>query len=194
MKKLLIFALIVLFSFCLFSQEEKKPDFRKAFWGMSQADVKKLESEKIEGESNDGLMYNDRVFGINCIVGYLFIKDKLYKGVYDFSAPLNAHSNSSDYLNDFETIKSKLNEKYGIPKKDKTIWKDELYKDKPSDWGTAVSAGQLVRFCEWGKPGSIITLQIFGDNFEISLRLDYEHPDYEKLKEAADKEKEKDKI
>jgi len=194
MKKSFIFFLLALLPLMMFSQEEKKPDFRKAFWGINKVEVKKLETGKPDLENNELLSYKDRLFGIDCSVGFIFIKNKLYKGVYLFSEPTNSHSNKTDYLNDYDTIKGKLIEKYGNPKTDETIWKDDLYKDQQSDWGMAISIGHLAKYCEWEKPGSLITLQIFGDNYELSLKLDYEHPEYKKLKEAADKEMEEDKF
>jgi len=181
LKKLFVFALSVLFSFCLFSQEEKKPDFRKAFWGMSQEEVKKLESEKPIDENSERLTYKDNLFGIDCSVAYLFVKDKFYKGIYVFSEPMNVHSREMDYLNDYDNIKSKLKEKYGKPKNNRTTWKHNLYKDEPADWGIAVSIGHLVKWCDWDKPGVIIRLLLFGENHKIGLTLGYEHPDFEKI-------------
>lgn len=190
MKKLFIFALGVLFSFCLFSQEEKGPDFRKAFWGMSQEEVKKLESERPIDENNEYVKYKDNLFGIDCSLAYLFIKDKFYKGIYVFSEPMNVHSKEIDYLDDYDNIKSRLKEEYGKPKNNRIVWKHNLYKNEPKDYGIAVSLGQLVKWCYWDKPDLLIRLLLFGSNRKIDLTLGYEHPDFEKIKAAADKEKE----
>ncbi|HUU87064.1 MAG TPA: hypothetical protein VMX17_04850 [Candidatus Glassbacteria bacterium] len=194
MKKSIIVILMVLFSTMIFSQEEKKPEFRKAFFGMTQAEVKKLESDKLVHETKELLFYEDSLFGINCNVGYFFMKDKFAKGGYYFSGPRNPHSNKTDFVRDYENIKAKVVEKYGKPKADKTIWKNDLYKDDPSEWGMAVSVGHLVKYCTWERPEVVMSLEIFGDNYKINLKLDYMHPDFDKMKEAADKEKEEEKF
>lgn len=177
-----------------FAQEERKPEFRKAFFGMSKDEVKKLESEKPLHETAEILFYEDTLFGINCNYGYLFIKDKLAKGVYLFSGERNPHSNKTDYVRDYENIKIKIIEKYGKPKIDKTIWKDDLYKDDPSEWGMAVAVGDLIKYSTWERPEVEMSLELYGDNHDITLKLDYKHPNFEKMKEAADKEKEEDKF
>ena len=162
------------------------PDFRKINWGMPKDEVKKIETAKLQKESDKQLIYSTEVAGFKTTLIYLFYGDKLTRAAYIFMAE---HSNNSLFIDDFKKTDDLLTKKYGTPTQKKLDWRNELYKDSPSDWGTAVAAGQLVYYSYWGGKKTYIEHDLDGDNFEISHRLLYisqDLKDYEqKMKEKA---------
>jgi hypothetical protein len=85
-------------------------------------------------------------------------------------------------------LKEFLVKKYGKPIKDSQLWKNDLYRDEYKDWGFAVSLGHLVYFADWETPNTHISLALYGENYEITLAIEYQS---KKLKKLEEKEKEK---
>lgn len=172
-----------------------KSGFRETLWGMSQEQVKKIEkSEFMKKEHSkssglDILIYKEKAGELDCILGYYFAENQLVEGRYVF---IEKHFNKNLFIHDFKKVKEQLIEKYGMPKEDETIWRNDLYKDDPSHWGTAVSIGHLVFETTWKLPETKITLQCYGDNFEVNHRLSY-ISEINKHKELVKKAKEKAK-
>lgn len=172
-----------------------KSGFRETSWGMSQEQVKKIEKSefmKKEHSKSSGLdifIYKEKAGDLDCILGYYFAENQLVEGRYVFT---EKHFNKNLFIHDFKKVKEQLIEKYGIPKEDNTIWRNDLYKDDPSDWGTAVSIGHLAFETTWKLPETKITLQCYGDNFEVEHRLSY-ISENNKHKELVKKAKEKAK-
>ncbi len=165
--------------------------FRKTFWGMDHKQVKNTEGGSPEKDDENIVAYRDTVAGVDTLVVYYFTQDHLVRARYAF---LSRHTNSNDYIDDFKKVKDAMEEKYGKPKADDVIWKKELYKDDPQNWGTAVSAGHLVYGASWDTPWTRIELQLFGDNFEVSLIAEYESKYYAGLEDESKKSKEKSKF
>jgi len=163
--------------------------FRKSEWGASKAQVKNEEKLKLLQEDDNILAYQSTVLGFDALIGYIFTGDKLTRGKYVFQ---EEHSNKSDFISDYETLKKLLTKKFGKPKKDKTIWKNDLYRDDYEDWGTAISIGHLLYFATWETEESEITLMLSGENYKINLLTEFlsiKLKDYEeniKEKEALD--------
>src|SRR5262249_16391646 len=142
-------------------------DIRSVRWGMTVAQVKQAESQNPANEGSDGprkfLIYLDKLRGLEAGVAFIFISDKLVRVKYSISGK---HANKTDYVGDYVRLLAALREKYGKPMKDETIWKNDLYKDDPTDWGTAVALGQLVKYAQWKAPRTNINLMLMGDNYE----------------------------
>ena len=146
-------------------------DFRKTNWGMSKEDVKKAELGHLANQSNNVLMYSEKVAGKDVLIGYVFIADKLVRSRYTFS---EQHTNPNLFINDYMEIKEILTDKYGQPVEDKPVWSNQLYRNSPQDWGTAVSAGHLSFVTHWDTPATSIFHILKGDNFKIVLITEYE--------------------
>jgi len=160
-------------------------DFRGMAWGSSIDQVKAAEKAKFFGQSADSLVYKDTVAGIHMAVMYKFAGGALVEGSY---LSEEQHTNKNDYISDYEKIKGLLTKKYGAPKRDDHAWRDDLYKDKPSDWGLAVSIGHLVYRAEWRREHTTILTALRGDNFEITHGLIYQDSSSQpKLKQEEDK-------
>jgi len=180
---LIISCILVIFTSILFA-EEIKYDFRKTNWGMSREQVKATEDKKPDLEDDTLIAYKVKIDAKDFVCAYNFLEDKLYHSGYCF---VGEHTNENLYINDYEELKETLTKKYGKPKTEKVIWKNDLYKNDKSEWGFAISLGDLVYVAQWETSTTIIGLYLSGDNYEIGLNLFY---DSKELKEWANKIKE----
>lgn len=168
--------------------------FRECTWGSSEDQVKKSERseffQKQKGNTGlDILGYNGNAGGMDCLIAYYFAENQLVEGRYIF---IEDHVNKNLYIDDFNKVKSNIVEKYGAPTQDQMIWKNDLYKDDLSDWGTAISAGHLIYAAVWELPLTKISLQLSGDNFKITHVLDYLSIKHKELIEKVAKKAKKD--
>jgi hypothetical protein len=170
-------------------QTQSPADFRKVSWGMTREQVKAVESSKLFKEDERGLFYTSELSGFGAVmIGYIFAQGKLVRASYVSEV---RHTNSNAFIDDFKTIGSILSEKYGKPESDDVVWLDDLYKDDPDNWGMAVSAGHLVYEAVWRTKTTKILEKLKGDNFEVTLIVQYTSRELEGLEEARDKEKQK---
>lgn len=175
---------IVLLAFCLpvFSMAITY-DFRKATWGMSMEQV--IESEGAD-PVKEGVSILDTPYiaymlkmkvgetNHDLFAAYYFIEDQLYFAKYYVNTK---HSNSNDFLTDFDEFRNVLLQKYGEPKEEETVWKDELYKDKRERWGLAIETGKMEKYTLWETDSTTIMLRLTGDNYKINFEIRYETKD-----------------
>jgi len=155
-----------------------KTGFRQTLWGMSKEQVRKAESSKFIKEDKlsgamkglDVLIYQDNIAGLDCAIVYYFAENRLTRARYLFT---EEHSNNNLYISDFKMVKSQLSQKYGQPYRDDIIWSNDLYKDDPSEYGTAIAVGHLQYVVEWDSPEIYIQLLLKGDNFKINHWAEY---------------------
>ena len=178
----------------LFSGQDTNTNFRLATWGISQEAVTKLEGKGPDRKEKnnvglDILAFKGTAGGLDCYYAYFFAEDKLVEGRYAF---VETHTNKNSYIDDFKSVKASLTEKYGKPTEDDTIWRNNLYKDDPSEWGMAVSVGHLIYQAKWTAIDTKIFLQLKGDNYKFTHVVQYtstlpEHLDL--VKKAEEKAK-----
>lgn len=169
------------------AEEEAQTHFRMAQWGMSKEQVIKLEGEPDQQRKSEGLDligYIKTISNLDCVALFIFAENKLTRGKYMF---MEEHSNNNLYIDDYNQIKNALIDKYGKPKEDDDVWLNDLYKDEPSEWGLAISVGHLVYFASWEPPETDITLVIYGDNYEISIQVEYLSIKFKELEEKVKK-------
>ncbi len=146
-------------------------DFRNAAWGMSADEVIATEGHQPDDKEKDAILYTDKeVAGLDAAVLFQFNSDQLISGSYIIK---EVHTNENAYIDDYNQLKEALISKYGEPTVDQIVWKDELYKDDPSEYGFAVSLGDLIYATSWPTQTGEIGLVLSGDNFEISLTVLY---------------------
>lgn len=121
------------------SEKFSGPHFRKCYWGFTQSQVKNIEGEP-RHTKKDELYYSVKLQGLNAFVFYRFYNDKLYDAGYMFS---EEHSDKNDYLLDYASIDSKLDEKYGEARMD-AKWTNDRFKDDSGRFGLAVASGDLT--------------------------------------------------
>lgn len=148
------------------------PDFRNARWGMTMEEVMAAETEVVlsvvTGYST--LAGDCVVAGHPVSVFYEFTDSQLSEAFYAF---LDEHINDNLYIDDFEDLKGLLTLKYGPPVVDTAVWKRNLYRNDPDQWGFAVLCGDLKLRAEWDAPRTRVVLYLTGDNYEAHLWLTY---------------------
>ena len=173
--------------------DDKKFDFRKTKWGVSIEKVKSAETGTLIPELNDPNMlgFTGTVGGLETLIGYYFVNNKLWKGAYIFS---ETHSNRNLFIEDYGTIKNNLIEKYGEPIIDNINWSNYLYSDDPSQFGFAISLGHLSLNCSWEIGDTKIQMVLNGDNYKITHILGYHNETLKNLAEQEQKKASKDEF
>jgi hypothetical protein len=145
-------------------------DFRTVRWGMSPAEVKKLETAKLLSDSSGQLDYEAEFLGYTCKVLYYFISSKLQRAELLISQD---HTDPAKYYKDYENLIKFLNPLYGSPVSDQKDWKNDMYKNDPTRYGFAISIGFLNCKTVWNNKRSQVSLTISGGNHKIKTNLEY---------------------
>ena len=153
-------------------------DFRKTTWGMTKEQIKQSEHPRtVIDETDEVVMYETKLADFKIYPTYIFTGGKLTRGKYILN---EKHSNKNDYINDYNKLKRLLIKKYGKTKVKKDVyWKNDLYKDDPQHWGTAISIGHLVYHCGWETPKTKIVLMLWGENYKLSTVIEYKSVELE---------------
>ena len=162
------------------------PTFRETWWGMSEREARATEdgqplTRKVEGDRVT-VAFQRTVAGLDCFATYDFVRDRLVGAGYVFT---EEHSSPNLYIEDFDLVERALKGKYGSPSSSGTIWKNDLFRDDPSEWGKAVSVGHLVYRSVWSDKHTTIVHDLSGDNFKVSHFLLYQSKDLEYLSELS---------
>jgi hypothetical protein len=182
---------ILLNASSVFAANEQK-DFRKTRWGMNPSQVISSEGKKPASRDKKGsiaiLGYSDQISGFPCSIIYVFVNDKLVRTKYVIKSQ---HINKNEYLSDYDKLMLSLSDKYGAAIGDNTYWKNDLFKDRPSDWGMAISAGHMAKYANWENSRTTIYLYLSGDNFEIEFGIEYTSKELGDLEDQAKREADK---
>jgi len=146
---------------------------QSAQWGMSIEQVLELEGKPAVRENSNGIEiigYQKRVIDKDCLVGYLFADNKLFKTQYNFS---ENHFDKLMYLDDYEKVKSLVVQRYGEPEGEAVDWKDPQFKNDSNNWGTAISLGHVEYSSRWQTSESEIVLSLFKVQKDVILRIEY---------------------
>ena len=142
-------------------------------WGMSIEQVLKLEGKPSVRENAEGVEiigYQKKVIDKDCLVGYLFVDNKLFKTQYNFA---EHHFDKLLYLDDYEKIKNLVAQKYGEPEGEAVDWKDPQFKNDSNNWGTALALGHVEYRSRWQTSESDIVLSLFKVNKDVIMRIEY---------------------
>lgn len=165
---------------------EARPDIFGMTWGMSMADVARVNPESLARDANS-ISYRTTVGGEDATALLSFVDDRLSRVLYILHAE---HANTGPYPSDFEEIDTLLKDKYGKADLSGPEWADDLYKDDRSQWGMAVATGRMQMRSEWQTPRTKITHLLTGDNYKVSHYIGYESREF-KLAAKQAKEAEK---
>lgn len=179
----MIFSDSHLYSLSVKGVKDNGNDFRVAKWGESKASIMKKEGKEDVANMDKIYLFSDVVAGYNCDVAYIFTNDKLTMAKYFFHP---SHTNKNEYIYDYKKLVNLMTEKYGEPNYNSPEWKNSLYKDEPDSYGFAVSLGHLSYSAGWFGETTEITAALYGENYEISLIIQYVSKKYEGLKEKQD--------
>jgi hypothetical protein len=181
--KQILTTLLVLVSIAGLSQT----DFRNSNWGDSPEKVRQSETTAIfRAKSDDAILYFANLARFDTSLGYVFAGNKLVRSNYVIK---EKHSNTNEYISDYEELKGLLIKKYGEPAEDEIFWFNNLYKGDNENYGLAVSIGHLAYFAKWDVENTEIAILLNGDNYKISCMIEYtgvEFKEYEsKIKDKA---------
>ncbi|QDU44534.1 hypothetical protein Mal52_30170 [Symmachiella dynata] len=156
-------------------QSTLENSFRQIRWGYSEREVRDSEASEPIHEHSGALFYEGRIADFPCRIIYVFAREICVRAKYSI---LEEHSNENLYLDDYFKLKELLLKKYGRPvtssgQHSDFVWLDSLFQDDESDWGRAVAAGHLALQSQWETEDTCIDLVLHGDNFEISLAVEY---------------------
>ncbi|WP_262107553.1 hypothetical protein [Arthrobacter sp. Marseille-P9274] len=151
---------------------------------MSQ--VRAIEGNDPVKETDDVLAFAVKLGRFDCAAIYIFVSGQLARGKYRL---VEEYQNQNKYLSAFDELKDSVTKKYGAPNEDRTYWLNDLYRDDFSEWGMAVSCGHLSKFASWDTEESFITVGILGENFDVTVGVEYSGKAFaaleDKLKEDA---------
>jgi hypothetical protein len=170
-------------------------DFRNCLWGMTKKAV-----IKAEGITESALAYNDdnmmasssTIAGLSCNIIYIFAYDKLVRAKYYIT---ESHTNNNIFIEqDYPKLKTLLSSKYGQPIDEGTDWSNDLYKDDPQDWGTALAYGHLSFHTQWETEATSIYLYLSGDNFKVTFGIEYTSKEWGNLEKKQQDEETSSKL
>lgn len=161
-----------------------KRDFRKTNWGMDKETVKLTEPDDPKSEEDSAMIYSRKVAGMDVLIGYIFVQDKLVRAKYMFH---QQHEGTDTYISDRDNIKKALEKRYGKAVKDRKIWKNDLYTKIPSQWGIALGLGYVTFLSYWETPKTEITLTLKSEDSKIDLWLEYKSKALAKLEQTGGK-------
>lgn len=165
--------------------QEEPEGYGKALWGMSETEVK----EVVDGDPqvmDGGFAIETTVAGHPAGVMYGFTDDKLALVVVMF---MDSHIESNKYLADWREVGELLAEKYGVPSDKEWVWINDLFKDDPQQYGTAIGAEQLVIYQTWQTDQTEIEHSLSGKNFSVIHKILYTSRAHERLRQEEQKQK-----
>jgi len=192
--------LLVYPAILLAGDDDSTYTFRNTKWGMTKQEVIRSEGNKeIQVNDKKGLTYLDTIATKEFQLWYHFVDNKLVLAAY---ALMEEHTNSNKYIEDYEEMKDLLIKEYGDPKDtwfngeeySEMAWSNDLYKNEPQHWGTAVSIGHLDFQCCWETTETEITLRLTGDNYKLNLLIAYRSKEFKDLMDKDKKKEVKEKL
>lgn len=142
-------------------------------WGMQSHElVNVLGSPLASQESQEEyvLTYQRSAMNMECLVDYIFSRDRLVKTRYVFGVK---YAQKTQYIEEFIKMSDFFQQQYGEPKENNRIWHDKLYEEEPTKWGEAVGLGHLSYETRWTISETEIALTLTGAGDRISLELLY---------------------
>lgn len=165
--------------------------FRNTEWGMSIQKVKSTEKEEPVYEGDKIIVYEDYLMKLPVEVIYIFVDNKLVRAKYNF---IQKHTNKNDFISDYKALNKALNNKYGNADEKDHFWSEDLYKDSPNDWGLALSVGHHSYFTKWETSETEILSALYGDNYEITMGIEYTSKELKDLEEEKNNQETQNKL
>jgi hypothetical protein len=169
------------------------PDFRKAAWGMSQAQVLATEAGPPDeiSQNNGEVIVKFQSVQSTELTGrliYVFVNDRLIRAKYISNAE---HTDLNDFIADFRAAEPVLMERYGKPTAERAVWDNDLYQQErlpyldqdralasdilPSDQhaGLSVSLGYLRLYTQRNAARTRIVHALTGENSRIIHQIEF---------------------
>lgn len=173
---------------------QTSPDFQKATWGATLAEVRTAEaappSEIRQAEGETVVRYDgQKLAGLDASVIYIFAKDRLVRAKFLVTA---AHPDDlNQFIADYRAVEPVLRGANGQPSDQKAVWLDDSLQEErksyldqdralaedilPSDRnvGLAVSKGFLKLYTEWTTRRTHILHALTGSDGAITHQIEY---------------------
>lgn len=168
-------------------EDQHNTVFRDTYWGMSKAEVKEIADGRLGRSGNNELDYYSCSYnGFDSRIAYLFTNDDELCGVIVVLD--ESHTTGSLFISDYDSIRSKLTNKYGDPTIDREDWVYDLYSTM-LDKGQALQVGFLSYYTKYMVDRETkIEMEMYGDNMEVKTYIIYKsrklYDKYEKAREA----------
>lgn len=160
---------------------DNSPDVFGLRWGDSVDAVQKLKGSPASSDSGS-LTYKTSISGLDALAFLNFVDGKLSSVTYIFTTK---HTDDNLYINDFDSVDTALQQKYGKASQHGVYWRNDLYKDDHAHWGLAIAAGQMYMDSSWETNDTEISHRLVGDNFNVTHGVRYESREYRLAAEAA---------
>ena len=167
--------------------KKKDYDLRRLRWGMDQEQILKAEKARLAYQDRNYLVYSTKVLDRQVALEFHMGRNQLYRAVYRLAEHYIMEAN---YLKDYNDFKTILTKKFGAADKDEMKWRKPHLKGDPSQWGVAVSIGDLSCQTVWETPRTRVVLQLTGGNYEVTCTIDYLSKDLAHLAKAAHSDEE----
>ena len=191
----------LLLAYPIRAQNAGEPDFRKATWGMSQAQVMATEPDhpvEVRQENGEVVVRYDpaKTADLTGRLIYFFVHNRLVRAKYVSSAE---HVELNDFIVDFRALEPVLMEKYGKPANERAVWENDLYQQErlpyldqdralPSDIlpsdpnvGLSVSLGYLRLYTQRSNAHTKIVHTLTGRDHRITHQVEYRSVEWEAL-------------
>lgn len=153
-------------------------DFRRARWGMTQAQVLATEDLTPAEQHNDKVRYSIEILERNVDLYFTFADDKLIGAFYKLK---DNYLNSNHFIRTYNQFKTALEKKYGPPKDEKTIWSNNFYKHAGVKRGLALSLGHVKYYSLWETGNTTIKCSLQETNYDILCLVEYNSKEYANL-------------
>lgn len=145
--------------------------FRKVNFNMSQAEVMKSEDMEPMYISDETVVYDTTIAGLDCYLLYYFVNNKLVGAIVDNQ---EKHTSDERYIDDYNSMKERLTSKYGQPSSDNEKWDTNDHKSYYADKkGKAVAYEFLTLTTIYDTDDMKIIMTLKGDNYNISHSIGY---------------------
>jgi len=129
-KKILISCLLMFFIVgVVFGVASAETDLREVSWGMNQDEVIDVEGTPEESTDNE-LVYDIEISGVDLFLAYEFIDDTLVKAHFVNN---ENYMDDSHYYDDYKTLNDSLKQIYGNPDEEIENWDTDMFESMYSE-------------------------------------------------------------
>ena len=156
------------------SPEER--DFRGMKWGMSLSEVTAAEGEGYKTVGEGVIRYkNLTVGGFPVESEYTFDSGKLAECIYYTT---HSHSDTNEFIDDYNKLLDKYKKKYGEPKYSEQKWSDGAETKDESKYAAALETGIMMYRTGWEMGNTQVNLVLFKDtDSKIKIGIRYHAQD-----------------
>lgn len=162
MKK--VFATLLVFALLLTGCSNKPKDFRGVNWGASRADVKKSEDIEPLFESDDLILYQTVLDGIDAEIYYHFVDNKLTEAQIQYRINFTIEHVLMDFVNHYFETRDSFIELYGQPLNPEfRVWlipEEEIPIYEPDPYNQLMYYQRVEFLQEWVTEDSYISLTL----------------------------------